>query len=340
VILVSGYGNGADVWGLLEPGVRRPPVLAGLARFTRVCAYDRPNTILQPDRPGRSDPVLQPRTAAGAVAELHALVRAARLPGPYVLVGHSLGGLFVRLYASTYRRHVAGLVLVDATYELLRELLGEQWAGFARSTLEPVPGLDPPAELIDIDASFDQMLRARAARPLRPTLPLVVLSHGLPAELPPDLPPEYPDAATLERASQTAQNELGRLLPYARHVIARRSGHYIQNAQPELVIEAVRRVLGMVRPAVVRCRGGADSCRARVNLAGGASDKRVVIRLPDTDMRLVSVRPNRRSLRGAYGLFGERLRAGGSEYVFRLNAVQSTRRGAYLILTFQASRGR
>jgi hypothetical protein len=66
----------------------------------------------------------------------------------------------------------------------------------------------------------------------------------------------------------------------------------------------------------------------------------MVIRLSDTDLRLVSVRPNRRALRGAYGLFGQRLRAGGSEYVFRLNAVQSTRRGAYLILTFQATRGR
>jgi pimeloyl-ACP methyl ester carboxylesterase len=341
VILVSGYGNGADVWSGLEPGVRRPPVLAGVARFTRVCAYDRPNTILQPDGRSRSDPVPQPRTAAEAVAELHALLRAARLPGPYVLVGHSLGGLFVRLYASTYPRQVAGLVLVDATYELLRELLTpEQWAGLARSTLEPVPGLDPPLELFDLDASFDQMLRSNAARPPRPTLPLIVLTRGLPPPPDVELPPGYPDAVTLERAWRTAQNWLGGLLPYARHVIARRSGHYIQNAQPELVIDAVRRVLGMVRPAAVRCGGGPESCRATVNLAGGASDKRVVIRLSDSDLRLVSVRPNRRSLRGAYGLSDQRLRAGGSEYVFRLNAVQSTRRGAYLTLTFRASRGR
>jgi hypothetical protein len=233
-------------------------------------------------------------------------------------------------------------VLVDATYELLRELFTpEQWAGLARSTLEPVPGLDPPVELFDQDASFDQMLRAKTARPLRPTLPLVVLSHGLPPPRDVELPPGYPDVATLERASRTAQNWLGGLLPYARHVIAQRSGHYIQTAQPELVIDAVRRVLGMVRPAAVRCRGGGgNSCRARVNLAGGASDKTVVIRLSDDDLRLVSVRPNRRSLRGAYGLFGERLRAGGSEYVFGLNARQSTRRGAYLTLTFRASRGR
>ena len=341
VILLSGYGNGGDVWSQLDPGVRRPPVLAGVARSSRVCAYDRPNSILQqPDRPGRSDPVPQPRTAADAVAELHALLRAARLRGPFVLVGHSLGGLFVRLYASTYPRQVAGLVLVDATYELLRELFSpEQWTTLTRLTLEPVPGLDPPFELFDQDVSFDQMLRARAARPLRPMLPLVVLSHGVPAVLPPGAPPGFPDEATFERASRAAQNELAGLLPHARHVIARRSGHYIQNAQPDLVIDAVRRVLRMVRPAAVRCRGDADSCRARVSLAGGASNKKVVIDLTDTDLRLVSGKPNRRSLRDAYGLFGQRLRAGGTRYAFRLDAVQSIRRGAYLTLTFRSAAG-
>jgi hypothetical protein len=167
------------------------------------------------------------------------------------------------------------------------------------------------------------MLRAKATRPLRPTLPLVVLSRGVSEpELPPDLvPPEFPDAVTLEGAWRTAQDWLGGILPYARHVIARRSSHYIQNAQPKLVIDAVRRELRMVRPAAVRCRG--NSCRARVSLAGGASNKKVVVELTDTDLRLASVGPNRSSLRGAYGLSGNHLCAGGSEYAFRLNAAQS-----------------
>jgi len=110
--------------------------------------------------------------------------------------------------------------------------------------------------------------------------------------------------------------------------------------QPELVIDAVRRELRMVRSATVRCRGGSDSCRARVGLAGGASDKRVTIELSDTDLRLVSVRPNRPSLRGAYGLFDQRLRRGGSEYRFGLNAVQSTPAGSDLVFTFRAGGGR
>ena len=68
------------------------------------------------------------------------------------------------------------------------------------------------------------------------------------------------------------------------------------------MIDAVRRVLRMVCPAAVRCRGDGDSCSARVSLAGGASNKKVVVDLTDTDLRLVSVRPNCRSLRGAYKL--------------------------------------
>ena len=160
-----------------------------------------------------------------------------------------------------------------------------------------MPGIDPPLEIADFYTSFDQMIRAKAARPLRPTLPMVVLTRGLPAlPLPPDLalPPGFPDVDTLDRTWRTAQGWLAALVPYARHVIARKSEHYVQTEQPELVIDSVRRELRMVRPTTVRCRGGGDSCRARVSLAGGASHKRVTIELSDTDLRLVSVRPNRR----------------------------------------------
>jgi pimeloyl-ACP methyl ester carboxylesterase len=100
--------------------------------FTRVCAYDRPGTVapLKDDvRPSRSDPIPQPRTAPDAVVDLHTLLRAAGVPGPYVLAGHSLGGLFMRLYASTYPGDVVGLILVDPYSERLETLLtAERWA--------------------------------------------------------------------------------------------------------------------------------------------------------------------------------------------------------------------
>jgi len=360
VILVSGHGNAADIWGEkarvefqeglpdLYPGldlpVRGPAVLRGVARLTRVCAYDRPNNRLLDGGPSRSDPVPQPATAGSSVADLHALLRAARVPGPYVLVGHSFGGLIVRLYATTYPRQVAGIVSVDAATEFERDLVTpQQWVVVQQHNFEAdsVPGIDPPLEIADFNTSYDQMIRAKAARPLRPTLPMVVLSRGLPLFLPPDLalPPGYPDPDTVEPTWRTAQGYLAALVPDARHLIARKSDHYIHTEQPRLVIDAVRRELRMVRPTTVRCRGGGDSCRARVSLAGGASHKRVTIELSDTDLRLVSVRPNRRSLRGAYGLFGNRLREGGSQYVFTLNAAQSIRRGSDLVLTFRASGG-
>ncbi len=336
VILISGFPNAADVWSLLDPGVSGPPVLAGVSGFTRVCAYDRPNTPLQSGEPSRSDSVPQPRTGADVVAELHALVRAAELPGPYILVGHSLGGMLARLYASTYPRQTAGIVEIDATYELLRDLTGpEFWPALARETSDVPPGF----ESYDLDVVVDQVISATAAQPLRPFLPLVVLSHGIPAEVPDPPPDGFPDGATLERMSTASQNALARILPYALHVIAERSGHYIQTAQPELVIDAVNREVKMVRPASVDCRGGASSCRAKVSLAGGASERKVVVRLPDTNLRLVSARPNRRSLHGTYGLSGSRVRRGGSQYVFRLDAAQSTGPRSQLVLTFRAVAG-
>ena len=79
-------------------------MLPAVARFTRVCAYDRPGTYKSPEELSRSDPVAMPRSAADIVGDLHRLLRAARVPGPYVLAGHSFGGMVARLYATTHPR--------------------------------------------------------------------------------------------------------------------------------------------------------------------------------------------------------------------------------------------
>ena len=80
-----------------------------VARFTRACSYDPANGLW-----GRSDPAPTPRSGKDIVADLHALLDAAKVPGPYVLAGHSDGGLFAELYASKHPNEVAGLVLIDA----------------------------------------------------------------------------------------------------------------------------------------------------------------------------------------------------------------------------------
>jgi pimeloyl-ACP methyl ester carboxylesterase len=260
VVLESGAGNNADIWDTiaLQPDAEKTAVLPGIAAFTRVCAYDRPGTVLDAGHRSRSDPAPMPRTAADIVTDLHALLGAAGVPGPYVLVGHSIGGTIIRLYAATYPDEVAGLVLVDASHEEQNTryeaaLTPEQWAAFERLQQQVPPGLEdyPELERIDFDASFAQVREAVAARPL-PSLPLVVLTHGVPvgAELPPEmrseLPPDFP-WDTFETVWQELQAGLAALEPNARQVIATESGHYIQLQQPELVIDAVRTVVEAVR---------------------------------------------------------------------------------------------
>jgi pimeloyl-ACP methyl ester carboxylesterase len=252
VILESGYGGSADGWSqdALQPETPRPMVLPAVAGFTRVCAYDRPGTLLVGDdvHLSRSDPVPMPRTAADLVADLHALLQAAGVPGPYVLAGHSLGGQLVRLYASTYPDAVAGLVLVDGLSEELDGLLTpEQWAAYARNFLLLPPGLEafPDFERINLVASAIQMRQAATAVPLRP-LPLSVLSKSEPFDLPPDMDLGFPVDA-LDRAWGLAQDRLATLVPHARFSIASRSGHSIDQEQPALVIEAIRQVVAGVR---------------------------------------------------------------------------------------------
>ena len=145
VVLVSGYGNTGGAWTVLPDEVAPPAVLPGVAAFTRVCAYDRPGTALEADPPddrSRSDPIPQPTTAEAMVADLHALLTAAGVPGPYVLAGHSFGGLIARLYAATYPDEVVGLVLVDAFSEGVRAgLTPEDWQTWLATNGVPPPDL-------------------------------------------------------------------------------------------------------------------------------------------------------------------------------------------------------
>ena len=253
VVLVAGLKASADDWKMATPSGLT--VFAEVAKLTRVCAYDRPGTPVG-DKPSRSDPVRQPTTAADAAADLHALLRAASVAGPVVLVGHSYGGLVVKLYASTYPASVSGIVLVDALTDGLRDAeTPEQWAiqrklmeGDIRESLLLYPAL----ERIDPDRSFDQV---RAAPPLRP-IPLIVLSADRPwgpqvpsmiasGVLPADVPPDF--GYVTDAAQKQAQDRLAKLVPNAKHITRTNSGHEIHKEQPQLVIDAIRDVVEAVR---------------------------------------------------------------------------------------------
>jgi pimeloyl-ACP methyl ester carboxylesterase len=253
VILEAGFRTRADVWSddLIQPEASRTMVFPGVAAFTRVCAYDRPGTATVRDdglHPSRSDPVTMPRTASESVGDQQCMQIAAQIPAPYVLVGHSYGGMLVRLYASTYPDEVAGMVLVDAFSEGLEDqMTPDQWSAY-EEIFQPVPeALADYADLefTDLSASVDQVRTATAASPLSP-LPLVVLSRGqamaMPAELPGGLTGEG-----LEAAWTNVQTQMAALLPDAQHIIAQQSEHYTQLQQPELVIAAVRAVVEAVR---------------------------------------------------------------------------------------------
>ncbi len=101
VILDSGLGGNSLEWSLIQPK---------LAKFIHVCSYDRAGQ-------GWSDESPLARTSQNIVDELHRLLHKAEVPGPYILVGHSSGGINMRLYASRYPNEVAGVVLVDSAHE-------------------------------------------------------------------------------------------------------------------------------------------------------------------------------------------------------------------------------
>ena len=208
VVFEAGLGEGVWVWSRVQPAV---------AAFARACAYDRANVPS-----GFSDPAPGgPRTAEDAAADLNALLAAAGVPGPYVLVAHAFGGTVARVYAGRYPGEVAGLVLVDAT----------------PPDVDPAVPLDDPEaaarfvrgenpERIDLLASGREADEAAV-----PPVPAVVLSQD-PAVAPPGW--------------QAMQAEQARRLG-AELEVAAGAGHRIHELQPELVVDAVRRVVEAAR---------------------------------------------------------------------------------------------
>ncbi len=223
VVLEAGLGDSGATWSGIIPAI---------GSFARVVSYDRANA-----NAGASDPAVMPRTAADAVADLHALLHTAGTPGPFVLVGHSIGGIFARLFASSYPDEVAGLVLIDSAHEEQDERRRDMVPADLFATEQQM--INSNEEGIDIAASFDEM---RAANPFRP-MPLIVISAGQ------DDPTRYPAEWPMEAEAllhDELQRDLAALVPGGRHIVAKQSGHYIQQSQPDVIVTAIREVVQAV----------------------------------------------------------------------------------------------
>jgi len=237
VVMEAGSGGMNDTWLSIRDTV---------ATFTHVCTYHRANR-------GRSDPAPKPRTANDMAADLAALLANAPVAGPYVLVGHSFGGLVVRLFAAHHLHDVAGMVLIDSTHpdQIARSASilppPDEETDAVRQLREWVTTIDPAMhpEGIALEASLREVKETSVVKGLGST-PLVVLSRGTSVRCDfPALPSDL--AAKLDAAWLDVQRDLAHLSTNGVHQIATKSGHNIPGDEPELVVETIRRIVNTVR---------------------------------------------------------------------------------------------
>jgi pimeloyl-ACP methyl ester carboxylesterase len=255
VILDSGLGDSYISWYKVQPEI---------AKFTRVCSYDRAGL-------GYSDSSHRPRTSKVMAEELHTLLHDASISPPYVLVGHSMGGYNVRLFASIYRSEVAGMVLVDSSHpeqekrfpQALNDM-DKTWVReqefLAFSMPLGIPRLlgfcGNDARVRAADCNFHSYREGLAALKTFPEsaaqaatagslgdLPLAVLSHD--PDIPvPDIPADL--VKPMDDAWEQMQQELARLSTRGTRTVAKNSSHYIQLDRPDLAIGAIRTVVSQV----------------------------------------------------------------------------------------------
>ena len=257
IVLESGLGNDLFVWGKVQPV---------LSRTTRVCSYDRAGY-------GYSDALPIPRDADHIATELHALLTQAKVAGPIVLMGHSMGGIYIRDYAARYPEEVAGLIFVDASTPLQGHTSSSKPG--KRSIQSPAmlltrlafitnvprlagtcswsrPDSDPPAwrllaeglchpqfhAWMDESDSFDLSGEETIHTGPYGALPVLIFSHD---------PARTMQSTDREDAWTEMQEDLKKLSTRSRRIVARNSTHYVQLDRSQLVENEVSRFIEQIR---------------------------------------------------------------------------------------------
>jgi len=261
LLLEAGLGDDFLSWRRVQPA---------LSRTTRVCSYDRAGYGWSTAIPGTRD-------TDHFVAELHDLLAAAHIDGPIVLMGHSMGGLIVRKYASLYPQGIVGMVFVDTSTPTQVERLPAELSGggdftsadelllpFGVTRMRGHCGVEDPATpefnsllrnhdclrgVIDTDDREAAAFPASAHEALNTgpfgQIPILIFSQDPALHFGDDLP-----LAAARRGAvvwNTLQEELKQLSPRSRRIIARGSTHYIHQLRPELVIREVNHLVGEIR---------------------------------------------------------------------------------------------
>ncbi len=262
IVLETGLGASSDVLSWI-------PLQTKLARYSRVCSYDRAGM-------GWSDSTDTPRDADQIALDLHALLAEAGVRPPFVLVGLSRGGLYIRDYTAHFRGEVAGLVLIDSSTPYQEQLLrpnagSREWAiavldaqyvlGLARLhgwCGHPAPGPDRRyAEALAEDdciaywAGVREYLATREtsaevvlAPPLG-TLPVLIVSRDPLRVL--ARPNASADEVAREQVWNSMQEDLKDLSTHSQRIIARGSGHGVADDREELIVREVARIVERIR---------------------------------------------------------------------------------------------
>ncbi|MBM7702963.1 alpha/beta fold hydrolase [Metabacillus iocasae] len=211
VVMDAGYGDYSKAWNKIAPEI---------AKITEVVLYDRAGL-------GKSEKSSNKRTSEQMVNELKELLTNIGIEPPYILVGHSFGGVNMRLYATEYPNEVDGLVLVDSTPEDYREIfLPTMSAEFQDAYKKQFIYEGTYHE-------FMESLKQTKEKRRKLDIPLIVISAGKKAHY----------SSQSQELWNEMQEELLNISTNSEFIIAKNSTHYIQNDEPSVVINAIKHLI-------------------------------------------------------------------------------------------------